>query len=173
MVIIGPSSEKKQYSIEDTSPQRISRTKCCWNSQKADILLSVQRLHCPRGFSKARQFFAQLFLPINLVFTEQSKTCVKNLNPFTIDQGNLIEWHGTFKDVRFYPIMNFGHFWALPFLQDVRVLPHPKFWPFLGRPLKDVLPAPSPHSVHCLLCLPTEIKQQRKTLADKQYGPCF
>ena len=28
----------------------ISRTKCCWNSQKADILLSVQRLHCPGVF---------------------------------------------------------------------------------------------------------------------------
>ena len=24
------------------------RTKCCWNSQKADILFSAQRLHCPR-----------------------------------------------------------------------------------------------------------------------------
>ena len=31
----------------------ISRTKCCWNSQKADILLSVQRLHCPRGILKS------------------------------------------------------------------------------------------------------------------------
>ena len=57
--------------------------------------------------------------------------------------------------------------------QNLEFLPHPKFWPFLGRPLKDVLPAPSPHNVHCLLCLPTQIKQQRKTLADKQYSPCF
>ena len=32
----------------------ISRTKCCWNSQEADILLSVQRLHCPGVFSKAK-----------------------------------------------------------------------------------------------------------------------
>ena len=32
----------------------ISRTKCCWNSQKADILLSVQRLHCPGVFSRAK-----------------------------------------------------------------------------------------------------------------------
>ena len=31
----------------------ISRTKCCWNSQKADILFSVQRLHCPGVFSRA------------------------------------------------------------------------------------------------------------------------
>ena len=32
----------------------ISRKKCCWNSQKADILLSVQRLHCPEVRSKAK-----------------------------------------------------------------------------------------------------------------------
>ena len=32
----------------------ISRTKCCWNSQKADILFSVQRLHCPGVYSRAK-----------------------------------------------------------------------------------------------------------------------
>ena len=32
----------------------ISRKKCCWNSQKADILLSVQRLHCPGVNSRAK-----------------------------------------------------------------------------------------------------------------------
>ena len=32
------------------------------------------------------------FPQISLVFTEQSQTCVKNMNPFTIDQGNLIWW---------------------------------------------------------------------------------
>ena len=30
------------------------RNKWCWNSQKADILFSVQRLHCPGVLSKAR-----------------------------------------------------------------------------------------------------------------------
>ena len=35
-------------------PEIILRTKCCWNSQKADILLSVQRLHCPGVFSRAK-----------------------------------------------------------------------------------------------------------------------
>ena len=34
-------------------PGITSRKKCCWNSQKADILFSVQQLHCPRVFSKA------------------------------------------------------------------------------------------------------------------------
>ena len=46
---IGPGSEKKWYSMED-----ISRTRCCWNSQKADVLFSVQRLHCPGVSSKAK-----------------------------------------------------------------------------------------------------------------------
>ena len=32
----------------------ISRTRCCWNSQKADVLFSVQRLHCPETISKAK-----------------------------------------------------------------------------------------------------------------------
>ena len=31
-----------------------------------------------------------VFLPISSVFTEQLQTCVKNLNPFKIDQGNLM-----------------------------------------------------------------------------------
>ena len=47
---VGPGSEKKWYSTEENSPQGawiISRTKCCWISQKADILFSAQRLHCP------------------------------------------------------------------------------------------------------------------------------
>ena len=85
----------------------ISRTKCCWNSQKADILFSVQRLHCPGVRSKAkdtencryiklliiqqlRPFFAQLFLPISSVFTEQLQTCVRNLKPIKMDRENLM-----------------------------------------------------------------------------------
>ena len=65
----------------------ILRKKCCWNSQKADILPSVQRLHCPEVFSKAKDvescrytslqmntqlihFFALSFLSISSVSTE-------------------------------------------------------------------------------------------------------
>ena len=33
-------------------PGTILRSKCCWNLQKVDILLSVQRLHCPALKSK-------------------------------------------------------------------------------------------------------------------------
>ena len=32
----------------------ILRKKCCWNSQKADILLFAQRLHCPGVYSRAK-----------------------------------------------------------------------------------------------------------------------
>ena len=85
----------------------ISRTKCCWKSQKADILFSVQRLHCPGVFSIAKDmencqytslqiikqlklFFALFFLSISSVFTEQLRTYVRNLKLIKIDQGNLM-----------------------------------------------------------------------------------
>ena len=32
----------------------ILRKKCCCNSQKADIVFSVQRLHCPGVYSRAK-----------------------------------------------------------------------------------------------------------------------
>ena len=85
----------------------ISRKKCCWNSQKADILLSVQRLHCPEVFSRAKdmencrytslqiiqqlkQFFASKFLPISSVSTEQWRLYVKNLRIIKMDRENLM-----------------------------------------------------------------------------------
>ena len=87
----------------------ISRKRCWWNSQRVDVQFSVQRLHCPGVNSKAkdtencrftllptkkqlRLFFAQMFLQISSVSAELSQTCVKNVNPFTIDQGNLMWW---------------------------------------------------------------------------------
>ena len=45
-------------------PGTTLRKKCCWNSQKADILSSVQRLHCPgvswkvKGRGKLSIYFA-------------------------------------------------------------------------------------------------------------------
>ena len=73
--------------IAHKEPGIILRKKCCWNSQKADILLSVQRLHCPEVFSRAKdvgncqytspqmisqltQFIALFFLSICSVSTE-------------------------------------------------------------------------------------------------------
>ena len=78
-----------------------SRRRCCWNSPKADVRFSVLRPHCPEDmvncrytmhpiWKRLRLFFAQLFLQISSVFKEQSRTRVKNMNPITIDQGDLI-----------------------------------------------------------------------------------
>ena len=78
-----------------------------------------------------------------------------------------------FKISVFCPTRFFRQFWADPTFSVVRrtflaeeeshnleCLPHPKFWPFLGRPLKDVLelfqifgPAPSPHTVSIVSCV--------------------
>ena len=46
---IGPGSEKSGILPRTVhkEPGTILRKKCCWNSQKAHILSSVQRLHCP------------------------------------------------------------------------------------------------------------------------------
>ena len=85
-------------------------SRCCWNSQKADVLFSVQQLHCPGVSSKAKDtencpyillrikkqlkpFFAYV-LPISSVFTVQLQTCVNNLKPIKIDRGNLMYWWG-------------------------------------------------------------------------------
>ena len=52
----------------------ISRTKICWNSQKADILFSVQRLHCPgvmlksKGHGKLSIHFTADNLTIETIF---------------------------------------------------------------------------------------------------------
>ena len=37
-------------------------------------------------------FFANLFLLISSVFTEQSQTCVTNANPAMLEQGDLFWW---------------------------------------------------------------------------------
>ena len=41
-------------TIAHKEPGIILRNKCCWNSQKADILPSVQQLHCPGVSSRAK-----------------------------------------------------------------------------------------------------------------------
>ena len=53
---IGPSSEKKWYSMEEVHKEFgiTSRTRCCWNSQKADVQFSVQQHHFPGVSSKAK-----------------------------------------------------------------------------------------------------------------------
>ena len=54
---IGPGSEKKWYCMEKKVHKEfgiISRKRCCWNSQKADVQFSVQQLHCPEVNSRAK-----------------------------------------------------------------------------------------------------------------------
>ena len=51
---IGQGSAKKWHSAENKEPGTILRKKCSWNSQKADIWLSVQQLHCPGVSSRAK-----------------------------------------------------------------------------------------------------------------------
>ena len=74
-----------------------SLNKWWWNSQKADTPFSVLRVHCPEERSTAKvvenyqytfaltrerlKLFAQLFLLISSVFTEQSQICVRNTKP--------------------------------------------------------------------------------------------
>ena len=108
---VGPGSEKKWYSMEEDSPQGI------WDHVAEKMLLEFAESGCPifrattplsRGNLKSKghgklsiHFTADyptietifriiVFLPISSVFTEQSQTCVKNLNLFMIDQGNLM-----------------------------------------------------------------------------------
>ena len=108
---IGPGSEKKWYSMEEDSPQGI------WDHIADKMLLELAESGCPifrattplsrsnlksKGHGKLSIHFAadhqrietvfriSVFLPISSVFTEQFQTCVKNLNPIKIDQGNLM-----------------------------------------------------------------------------------
>ena len=110
---IGPGSEKKWYSVEEDSPQGIwdnlvenmligIRRKRMFNFPCNDSIVQVQAQKqrtrktvdslCCRPRNKWDYIFASLFLQISSVFTEQSRKCVKNMDPFTIDQGNLLKW---------------------------------------------------------------------------------
>ena len=112
--IIGPGSEKKWYSISEDSPQGV------WDKIAERMLLEFAESGCPtfratsplsRGRLKSKGrgklsihyivptrkrlqlFFAQMFLYISSVFTEQSQKCVKSTKPFKIDRGNPL-WEG-------------------------------------------------------------------------------
>ena len=103
---LGPGSEKKWYSTFDGRPQgewdRVAELMMI-----ADTQFSEPRVHCPEERSKAKEvencqytsvpmgrrlklFFAQLFLLISSVFTEQSQICVKDVKPAMSEQGVLL-----------------------------------------------------------------------------------
>ena len=105
---IGPRSEKKWYfpRIAHKEPGTTLQSKCCWNLQKVDILLSVPRLHCPEAFSRAKdlencrytslqmetqliQFIALFFLSISSVSTEQWQLYAKNFESHQDRSGEL------------------------------------------------------------------------------------
>ena len=107
---LGPGSEKKWYSISEDSPQGE------WDkmAEKMMVILAqsghpVFRATSPlsRGVLKSKGeekcqyaialtqerlklFYAQLFLLISSVFTEQSQICVKNVIPAMIENGDLL-----------------------------------------------------------------------------------
>ena len=106
---LGLGLERKWYSTYGSRPQgewdRVAELMMI-NFQKADAQFSVPRVHWPEERSKAKEvenyqytcalmrerlklFFAQLFLVISSVFTEQSQKCVKNVNLATIERGDL------------------------------------------------------------------------------------
>ena len=49
--------------------------------------------YCADPERRLKLFFAQLFLQISSVFTEQSQKCVKSTKPFTIDRSTPL-WEG-------------------------------------------------------------------------------
>ena len=103
---IGTGSEKKWSSMEENSPQgiwTISRRRSCSNLPKAHVQFSVLRHHCSEVNSEAKDMEncrftllplrkqLKLFRIIVSANQEQLRTCVKNMNPVTIDQGDLIK----------------------------------------------------------------------------------
>ena len=90
-------------------PGTIFRKKCCLNSEKAGILSSVQRLHCPGVSWKEEneescqytslqikiqliQFIASFFLSISSVSTKHWQLYARNLRTIKIERGNLWYW---------------------------------------------------------------------------------
>ena len=94
----GLGSEKKWFLLTSIDHEENGTESMNWwwsNSQKADTQFLEPRVHCPDKRSEAKEvdnyrytsvpmeiwfklFFAQLFLVISSVFTEQSQICVRN-----------------------------------------------------------------------------------------------
>ena len=110
---LGPGSEKKWYSNLECKPQgewdRVAELMMLkFGESKHPVLKSTSPLF--RGTLKSKGggklsthfyadegtieklFFAQLFLLISSVFTEQSQNCVTNANPAMLEQGDLFWW---------------------------------------------------------------------------------
>ena len=105
-----PGSEKKWYSISEDRPQgerdRVaelmmikfaesghpvfrSTSPLSRGTFKAKVVENCQYTIAPTR-ERLKLFFAQLFLLISSVFTEQSQKCVKNVTLAIIEQGDLL-----------------------------------------------------------------------------------
>ena len=107
---LGTGSEKKWCSTHSSKPQgewdRIAELMMLKKGE-TDTQFSVPRVHCPEERLKAKEvenyqytcalmvkrvqlFFAQLFLLISSVSTEQSQICVTNTKPSKQERGDLL-----------------------------------------------------------------------------------
>ena len=100
---LGPGSVKKWYSICDSRPQgewdRVAELMMLKISASGHPVFRAHEYIVPRNAQKQRWwkpmeirlklFFAQLYLSISSVFTEQSQTCEKNTNLAMLEQGDL------------------------------------------------------------------------------------
>ena len=75
---IGPGSERSGILWKRIAHKEfgiISRTRCCWNSQKADVLFSVQQLHCPGVISKAKDMENCQYTSLLSIYGAVAKMC--------------------------------------------------------------------------------------------------
>ena len=106
---LGPGSEKKWYSTRENKPQgewdRVAELMMMKFSESGQPVFRTTSplsrgtlksngggklsIHCCADGERLKLFFAQLFLLISSVFTEQSQICVKNAKPAMLEQGDL------------------------------------------------------------------------------------
>ena len=92
---LGPASEKEWYSTHEYKPHKE------WDRVAEQMMMELSenghpvfRATSPLSLTRERLklFFAQIFLLISAVFTEQSQICVKNAKPAMLEQGDLLWW---------------------------------------------------------------------------------
>ena len=108
---LGPGSEKQWYSTYKERPQgewdRVAELMIKFSESKHPVFRATSPLFEERSIAKEvenylftsvpmgirlKLFFAQFFLLISSIFTEQSQICVTNANPAMLEQGDLFWW---------------------------------------------------------------------------------
>ena len=107
VLVLRKSGTLSKKTVHKESGTKLQKG-CWWNSLRIDVQFSGLRLHYLEVIYKAKEmvncwytmqpirkrlrlFFPYLFLQTSSVFTEQSQTCVKSMNPFTKERGDLIK----------------------------------------------------------------------------------